>query len=175
VELLSSVNVVPTAQQSEPPMQVTDDRNPWVAGVGTDDQETPFQCSAKVTGPGSAPTCCAPTAQQSDDVAQVTFHNNETCEPGSGVALSTDHVDPFQWSINALGWPLLFRLGMTPPTAQQFHELVQAVPRRMLESWALVLALGTMFHPDDAAAWVGGVSAAIASTPMHTELRRSAR
>src|SRR5580692_8667029 len=103
--------MVPTAQQSDPLVQVTDDKNPGVAGMGTTDQLMPSQCSAKITGPGSVLPFCAPTAQQSEDVTQVTFHNSEICDPGGGVALLTDHDDPSQCSIKALGLPLLFRLG----------------------------------------------------------------
>jgi hypothetical protein len=62
---------------------------------------------------------------------------------------------------------------MTPPTAQQFHELVQAVPKSRLESWELVLALGTTFHPDEEPAWVAGVSTPIESNPRQTTLRSS--
>ena len=125
--LLAS-KAVPTAQQFDVPVQVTEKRYPPMSGVGTTDQADPSQCSANDTGDFCPANSWAPTAQQSDEVTQSTFHRRDASDPGGVTSGPADQVDPFQRSTMACGCELLPSWAKAPPTAQQFQAPVQVVP-----------------------------------------------
>ncbi len=126
--LLLPSRVLPTAQQFEEPVQVTEKRYAPMSGFGTTDQAEPFQCSANGTGAFCPANSWAPTAQQSDVVTQSTLHSRDAGDPGGVTSGPADQVDPFQRSAMACGWELLPSLEKAPPTAQQLQAPVQVVP-----------------------------------------------
>ena len=144
--LLAS-RAVPTAQQFDVPVQVTEKRYPPMSGVGTTDQADPFQCSANEHGgllPGQLLGAHRPAVRRGD---AVTLHRRDASEPGGVTSGPADQVDPFQRSTMACGCELLPSWAKAPPTAQQFQAPVQVVPisRSLLGDG--VLGLVTMDQP----------------------------